>query len=568
MNNPYQTSWMRGLKHRSVALHAIMRVLLLPKYSLWLLGERLPRLQLRLEEALYVLMTPLRAVTGFITAWAEGRNWKKLLVASPIIVIAFVGFTVLYINVNKNRGRAFAGYYQGAMQAMQDGDYKKSDGLFAKLIHHSSYKDNNQVLYRAMVSAAQNGNTPRVKALQKKLVEEREYEPAVRWVIDSFVAQPTMKKTEAIEYAELAEKMLAESVDAESASYWRMVMARIRVGLKNYEGAVAILREDKSMLPHGYLLLAQVLVVSGDEVEYLKVLHEMLDFIELEDPTETKFFTEKVEGWALIAANAQTSEEALELLPRAMELVERKRALATATRKTYSVWLSELNIRMFQFALQSRDVENRRKGFSYFDAALQNGEVPARTGSTILSVVNSSASYSLLSGQILDVAVNDGGCGAHLALGMEAWLQNDLDVAELHFNVAYAVQPSSLDVLRAAARDLAKRSVEAQLDMAVFKGVNRSNYQRSQDLLRLVKQIDPSLTVDIQFDQCYVYSLRENWSAIVKLLEPSVDSLTGQNLLAAYNWLYGASMGLDKADQADEFKRLMLTEARNQRNSR
>ncbi|MFC4995769.1 hypothetical protein [Rubritalea tangerina] len=40
--------------------------------------------------------------------------------------------------------------------------------MFAKLIHHPSYQDNDQVTFRAMLAANANGNVTRAKALRDK----------------------------------------------------------------------------------------------------------------------------------------------------------------------------------------------------------------------------------------------------------------------------------------------------------------------------------------------------------------------------------------------------------------
>lgn len=568
MNNPYQTPWMRNLKQRSSLLLGFMKVVLFPKYLLWRLAEMMPQLTLRIEELLRFLTTPLRAVVGFLQAWADGRLWHKLWAASPIIVMALVGFSVFYINVNKNRGRAYAGYYQGAVKSMMAGDYKEADFLFAKLIHHPSYKNNDEVLYRALISATQTGNVPRAKALEDKLLRERDYEPAKRWLVENHISQKEISELKGAEMLDIATAMLASAETTEATEYWKMSLARLMVKLQDYDGAITLLKEDEELKPKGYLLLAQVLVIKGDKTEYIEVLERMLKYIELKDPSESIYFNEKVEGWALIAANARTSERAVELLPKAMELVEGKRALSLGQRKMYSTWLSELNIRMFRFALKNRNESSRRDGFKYFDAALQHGTVPDRAGESILSAVNSTASYSLLSGQIVGVAARDSGCGVHLALGLEAWLQNDLDRAELHFRVANAIEENAVEVLRAAARDLGQRSVNAQLDMAVFRGVNRSNYQRSLDLLELVIKIDSKRSVDVSFDRCYIFSLKENWEGVIAEIEPRLADLNGRNLLLAYNWMSGAYRGMGNRELAEEYARLLNIEARKQREAK
>jgi hypothetical protein len=80
-------------------------------------------------------------------------------------------------------------------------------------------------------------------------------------------------------------------------------------------------------------------------------------------------------------------------------------------------------------------------------------------------LVDGNSGYSLLSGQIREVAVRNGGSGAHLALAMDAWAGGDRERTMLHLKVANAINPESINVMRYAATHSAQSSDPNKLDL-------------------------------------------------------------------------------------------------------
>jgi|GEM_PF-2334472 hypothetical protein len=563
MNNPYQSSKMRRMKHRNRLLYLLVSPFLWPQWLLSQLSRLLKNhtMGVRVEEFFFTLSKPLRAVAGFFNSWSASRPWKQLWFASPVLIVALIGFTVFFINANRNRGRAYGGYYQGALKAMGEGDYKKADSLFSKLIHHPSYKDNDQVLFRALIAASANGNVTRARALREKLIVEREYEPAKRWVVSNSIQRGAMKPEEAETLVVMARNMVEQAPDASYAGYWRLSLARILMSQSKAAAALEVLEAEDGLAPEGRLLLAQVHAAAGDAENAKQVLRDLVAFLDLEDPHDAQYIRERVEGMVMLSGLTEDLEGGRALLERALVAIERKRKLSS-DRRVYDAWAGEVRIRLFKVLLRMNNPESRLLAFEHFDNAIAAATPPYRAGEMLNGLVDVASGYSLLSGQMLEVLVNAGGSGAHLAMAMDAWVGGDKVKAKLHVGLSNSVSPSSLIVLRSAATASAKGGSADQLDFNIFQGDNKSSYQKSLDLLDLIVEVDFKQSINVAFDKCYIYSLRKNWRGIIDLMQPHLSELDGQQLLQAYDWLVRAHTQLDEKKAAAAYQRIMLDEVR------
>ncbi|MFC4991786.1 tetratricopeptide repeat protein [Rubritalea tangerina] len=559
MMNPYQSPRMEHFRHRIPPLYYLLSPFLLPKWLLWRFDVWCEEhaVGIRIREFFYKLTLPIRSVWSFLQAWAESRSYKKLLIASPVLIGAFVGFTVYFINANKNRGQAFDGYYESALEAMGQGDYKQADFLFAKLIHHPSYQDNDQVTFRAMLAANANGNVTRAKALRDKLLDEREYEPAKRWVAENAIKRGQLTQQEADALLAMARAMVEEHPDASYAGYWKMTLARLLLSVKKPLDAVEVLKGEEKLEPEAWLLLAQAYQAAGDSEMSKRELREMVDYLGRFDPQNDRYIREKVEGLATLAGLSLDQEESRQLMEEAVGIIEGKRQLAI-DRSTYDAWLSEIRLRLFRLLLQMNEPELRVEAFQHLEKVIQAREPNYRVGEALNGVIDTSSGYSLLTGQIMEVVVRSGGSAAHLAMALDAWVGGNRSKTEFHLKLARAIHPNATVAARYAATSAARSSDPNQLDLNLFRGDNRSTYQRSLDLLGLILVVDPEQSINVAFDRCYIYSLRQSWSEVINLLEPNIAQFKGQDLVQAYEWLMRANSQLGEEDNAEVYQRAML----------
>jgi len=566
MNNPYESSAIRRLKRDKRTLYVLVSPFLLPKWLLYCVSRFLERyaIRLKVEEFLYTLKKPLRAAVGFYESWAVSRSWKLLWIASPVLIMALIGFTVFYINSNRNRGTAYAGYYQGALQALQDQDYKQADLLFSRLIHHPSYKDDDEVSFRAMLAANANGNATRAKALRDKLLGERDYEPAKRWVAENAVRRGKVTQEEGVVLLAMARDMVESSPNPIYVEYWKEVLARILLSSGDAAGAVEVLEGEEKLEPKALLLLAQAYQAMGDKENSKRELRELVDYLERIDPKDDQFIREKVEGLATLAELSLDQNESRILLERALGIIEAKHLMA-ADRVAYDAWLGELRLRLFRSLVRINDSQSRIEAFQNLEKVILAKNPSYRLGETLNGVVDISSGYSLLTGQMMDVAVRSGGSGAHLALALDAWVGGNTNKARIHFKLANAIHPNAMVVARYAATYAASSSDPNKLDLNLFRGDNRSAYQRALDLLDLVAEVEPEQSISIVFDRCYIYSLRKSWDDIIEMIEPNLSQFEDKQLVMAYDWLMRANTQLGNNETAEEYQRAMQLAVRKAR---
>ena len=552
MTNPYRSSRMREWQYRRNPLYIVGLLVLFPKFVFWKLDLALEEyaLWVRLSEVVFTLTKPLRAVWGFVKLWAESRPWKLLWIASPVLILLFAGFTASFINANRNRGGVHAGYYQRALKAMNDQDYRQADFLFGKLIHHKNFKDNDQALFQALIASTANGNVSRAQALRKKLVEQREYEPARRWLVAHSLRGGQMEQDEAEGLVQMAELMVTDAPTQIQAEYWRKSLASLFMAQQQPDRAVEVLKQFEEADPEAQMLLARAYEALRNRPMTLKTIEEMLKFISYEDPDTRVYLQQRVEGLAVIAYNTAEIDTSVALMQEGIDLVERKRSLSVE-RSFYDAWLGELHLRMFEKLLEYRSAEKRLLAFEHFDRAIEDGQLPTRTGQVLNEIIDPDSGYPLLTGQILDVVVKRGGVSAHLARGMDAWVEGRDERTKFHFAVANGLNPRALDVVRYAALYLAR---EGSRVITVFDGNNKSPYQRALDLLQVVEAIDVSRATELLFDRCQIYSLRNEWLDVIHLLEPQLQRLENNERLAAYDWLMRSYAGLENRKRLEELQ--------------
>lgn len=559
MNNPFYHSLMRRAKHTNRVLYAVLSIFVLPKWLLWKLSEllNLYPLVIKIEEMFHAMLAPIRAVWNFIQAWMLSRPWKLLWLVLPLIVVVLTGSSMYFINANKNRGDAHSDYLDQGLKAFSEGDYKYADFLFSKIINHPSYRDNDQVLFQALLVANANGNVPRARALQDKLIYQREYEPAMRWLVSNTLRRGNVTASELKMMEPMARELVAQHADPYYVSFWRVSLTRLLMVKKDIHGAVAVLEAAEELTPEERLLLAQALVSLGQNDKAKLELRDMMAYLDREDADDVQFIKERVEGVAALSALTKDIEESRYLLERALYSVKRMRKL-TADRTVADAWLREIRVRLFEVLLQQNDRDSRLLAFDHFEDALANNNPSYRAGKALNGLVDGNSGYSLLSGQIREVVVRNGGSGAHLAMAMDAWASGDRERTMLHLKVANAINPESINVMRYAATHSAQSSDPNKLDLNLFRGDNRSSYQRALDMLDLIVEMEPELVVDVVFDKCYIYSLRGNWLELAEVMEDVLPELDGQRRVQALSWLVRASGQLGRDDDAERYRREML----------
>ncbi len=563
MTNPYKTQRMKHFRHKLRPLYYLCLPLLLPKWLLWRCDQFLEKhaIGARVGELFNKLTQPLRALWAFVNAWAESRNWKKLLIASPVVIGIFVGFTVYYINANKNRGQALDGYYAGALEAMNEGDYKQADFLFPKLINHPSYQDDDQMNFQAMLAAKANSNTTRFEALKSRLLGERDYEPAKRWLAENAIKRGRLPRDEVIELITMARTMVESSQQVNDDGYWTKILAQLLLSMKDATGAISVLTEEEELKPEAWLLLAEAYQTAGDIEKAKRELRALVADLDKKDPNNEKYLREKVESLATLAGLGLDLAENKALLERALAAVQLKRQLAV-DQGLYNNWSGVIRMRLFSLLLRMSDSELRIEAFEHLEKVIQAKNPAYGVGGSLNGVVDSSSGYSLLTGQIREVLVRSGGSAPHLAMALDAWKGGNAKKAQMHLKLAHAIHPNASVAARYAATSSAGSSDPNKLDLNLFRGDNRSTYQRSLDLLKLVAEVDPEQSVAIAFDRCYLYSQRKNWNEIIDVIEPNLANFEGKELVQAYDWLARANTKLGQEDRAEEFQHARQQAAR------
>lgn len=564
MPSPYKRSFYRSVRRRSVLLAVPVALLLLPKWLFWRLGKLLQSIggQGLIDDIIYTISRPWLALRGFVQSWLSSRPWGKLIWASPVLLGALLLFTVVFIQLNKSRGRAYAGYYQGALKALNQRDFKQADFLFAKLIHHPSYKDNDPVLFRAMIAAASNRNLPREEALKQKLLNERQYEPAKRWVVEralSGSASPEQLDS----LVSMSKEMLSEAEDASYYEYWNLALARLFYQKKRFPLVLDTLAQRDELDPQSRLLKVRALIMLNEISMAREELYSLIEYIEFEDPDLSLFMGEYMNALTILAQSSKDSEEQQELYVKAIS--ELKKQQLFARNVAYINRLkSSAHVKIARVLFQSHGAAQRRLGFEHLNAAIATGVSTTEAATLLFGLLDSDSNFSVLTGQIVEALSVHGGAGCHLAMAIDRWYQGDFDAMKVHLLIAKALEPKAHLIMGEAAVVIASKYAAGSLDFSLFNNSD-SFFNRSFKMVDMIESVDDSNNVEYDLIRARIYSKRKEWSKIVELIETIVLSsgypqLDEKQRLNCLQWLITSYAELGDRKQSVHYQQLLIDE--------
>ena len=545
-------------------LAAPLAFLLLPKWLFWKLGRLLQSIggQGLIDDIGYAISRPWLALRGFVKSWLDSRPWGKLIWASPVLLGAFLLFTVVFIQLNKSRGRAYAGYYQGALKALSQRDFKQADFLFAKLIHHPSYKDNDPVLFRAMIAAASNRNLPREEALKQKLLYERQYEPAKRWVVERALTS-SASKVQLDSLISMSKEMLREAEDASYYGYWNLALSRLFYEKKSYPLVLATLAQREQLEPQSRLLKVRAFIMLNDISQARDELKSLVKFIEFEDPELNLYLGEYMNALTILAQSSKDSEEQQELYIKAIS--ELKKQQLFARNISYINRLkSSAHVKIARVLFQTHGAEQRRFGFEHLNEAIATGVSTTEAATLLFGLLDSDSNFSVLTGQIVEALSVHGGAGCHLAMAIDRWYQGDFDAMKIHLLVAKALEPKAQLIMAETAVVIASKYSEGALDFSLFNN-SASYFNRSFKMVDMIESVDEANKVEYDLIRARIHSKRKQWSEIVTLIETNVlnldyDHLAQKQRLNCLQWLITSYAELGDRKRSVHYQQMLIDE--------
>lgn len=562
MPSPYKSSFYRSVKKRSVLLAIPVAVLLIPKWLLWLLARFMGRIggQGLVDDIVYAFNRPWLAIKGFAKSWLDSRPWGKLVWASPVLLGALLLFSVVFIQLNKSRGRAYAGYYQGALKALNQRDFKQADFLFAKLIHHPSYKDNDPVLFRAMIAAASNRNLPREEALKEKLLNERQYEPAKRWILERALNRSTDGES-LTPMVDMARSMLAEAEDASYYEYWNLALARLYYQKEQFPLVLTTiaLRDDND--PRAWLLKVRALIMLNEVTKARDELRELVKFIEFEDEDLDLYLGEYMNALTILAQSSKDPSEQQGLYTKAISELK-KQQLFSRNVQYINRLKSSAHVKIARVLFQTHGAAQRRKGFEHLNAAIDTGVSTTEAATLLFGLLDTDSKFSVLTGQIVEALSLHGGAGCHLAMAIDRWYQGDYDAMKVHLRVARAIEPQALQIMGEAAVVIASKYAKGSLDFSLFNN-SASYFNRSFKMVDVIQAVDPENAVEFDLIRAKIHSKRQQWEQVVQVVEPHVvdgegEKLDGNQYTNCLQWLITAYAELKDRKQSVHYQQMLI----------
>lgn len=514
MKNPYQTSGMKRMRRRSMVRYLFLCGLRFPQYVLWGIGALFSAVFGEfsvMQRILRVVMTPFVAVIGFLKAWIVSRPYRQLLIGSPILLGLFIGFSVFYINANKEGGGIYEHYYERAREAFGNGEYEQADILFGKLLEHVDYKNDDRVMFQALMSATQNQNFKRMEVLKKRLVYERNYEPAKFWLVEYALARGGNEEEE---MEAMAREAIQSASDVETEFRWKKLLAR-HLFKRGRAGEVLNLFEISTLKDVEVMdVIIKSYMATGDTPNGVENARKMMGMIE-------------------------------------------SRMRIHSDKEKYRQWLTDICTQRAHLQLQFRTEEKRVEAFRSLDKAIGYGSTSKLTR-LLQQMSDLSSKESLWAGDIVDLVAKGGGSAGHVVLGIRAWGERDARAAELHFEIAASLEAESLAVLQRMAVQEAEESLKRNADRN-FLGLEKAEYERSVDMLDVIEGLAPKRRNEVLFTKCFIFSLAKRWDEIERLITEGMSGLSGAERVHAYGYMIQVGVGRDD-DLMRSYQRLQREE--------
>ncbi|WP_205619030.1 hypothetical protein [Rubritalea marina] len=513
-----------------------------------------------IDDISYAFAKPWLAVKGFALSWFSSRPWGKLVWAAPVLIGALVLFSVVFIQMNRSRGKAYSGYYQGALKALSQRDFKKADFLFAKLIHHPSYKDSDSVLFRAMIAAASNRNLPREQALKQKLFYEREYEPAKRWVVERALSGKS-GTANLDELVEIAREMLGEAEDASYYDYWNFALARLLYEQKHFQVVLEVLELRDELDPEAHLLQVRSLIMLNEVKNARQELKKLVKYIEFEDPDLEVYLGVYMNALTILAQSSKDVDEQQELYNKAIGELEKQQLFARNTEYIDRL-KSSAHVKIARVLFETHGTLQRELGFIHLNAAIDTGVSTSEAATLLFGLLDSDSKFSVLTGQIVEALGRHGGAGCHLAMAIDRWYQGDYDAMKVHLLVARSLEPKAFDIMGEAAVVVARKYAKGDLDFSLFNN-SATYFKRSFRMVDVLESVDPDHDLKYILVRCEIHSKRQQWSEVVNLLETVVSTqdpttLNKNEYLKCLQWLITSYAELGDRKRSVHYQQLYI----------
>jgi len=547
MNNPYTSERMRRWKYQQVLLYRAGLVVLFPKLVVWKLDASLADYSWwgSFRRVVLWVTFPFRSCWAFFKFWLVTRPWSSLWLAAPVLVILLLVVAVSLIRMTRGGGVGeFASYYASAMQAFRDGDVKKADHYFGKIIDHEKYRDMDEVLLKALIAAGRSGNKAQATQLYQTLVVQRDYVPAKRWVVSEYLKRGNMAPKQVGEYVSLCRKM-AESSTVEGEDFWRRSWAELLLKEGLRREAVAVLGSYDSRSPESSWLLVTLYKELREKEKAIEEAKAMITKIELVDPGLNQYLNEHIKGLLIQSDYTLLHDDSVTLIRKAVLQVEQKRLEVDRVR--YSVMLGRLYVILSKKLIEYYSDPERLNAFQYLDKAIELDPIPEKIGATLFGILNSNSEYYMTPDQIQKIRSEQPGIAVDLLTGIAAWNAGDVSAAKLHVKGAAKLNLKAYEAVRFYAVELAK-------------GDRADSVKRAFQFQDFIVTLNPRAELDIQLDRCRVFAARSSWQEIVDLIEPRMDALERRKLIEASRWMVRAYRSLGNEVKAKEYERIQYDE--------
>ncbi|BDS07663.1 hypothetical protein NT6N_27030 [Oceaniferula spumae] len=563
MNNPYKNSRLRRLKRKSKLRYCIALLVGLPKFIVWLISLLIPRrATAKLMKWLSVLLMPFKRFVEFPRLWLSTRPWKLLLWALPLIATFAWVLSNTFLANNQTDDQKFGDYRKSLLSAAGTGDYEKAEFMSGKLFMSKAFGRDAQLLFAAMIAANENGNMPRRNVLLDRLTKELSYAPAhvwyARWLL-STGGGSNESFSQAIGHMNAAVKSSERPDDV------RVQLASMYSQSGRQQKAIEILKEISDPDPPVLLMLSKTYLMVDDKDSAADVAVKLKNQLLLDDPEHKRFIPERIELYSILIDLPGAYDGVEESLGKLAESLERRVALNPKDEKLQGQ-LAMTNLVMANALLDKYDSNQRHKALRYLEKAMSNDQVAYAVSRVIHSLTELSASGSLSDVKIrAALADGEGVSVAHLLLGLSAWEKNLANEAKLHFDLAFSLEPASLMIAEYCALISAGSASAENAGAFRFSIQNEPIWNRSLRLLDLLQEIDESSMERNLHVRCLILADQQQWSTILDLLEPRLDSATEKYRPIFLRLLANAAYQAGNTKLAERYRNLLKEELEQQK---